>query len=380
MGKVKTALLATLMTCTLGAAQAQTPTANLNMDALLGAMRQEETVVRENTAATLSGIAAAMRRENQNRDRKLTEALTSVAAAMRREMASGTQSTPNGTDATGSVQYSTYGTDARADIANNATTATTNPFIMGEYAVGTTYAGPGAAAYLTRNYGPSQQTPVPGALTSGYGYRPSFGRMHHGVDLALNTGDTVRAAYDGKVVLVSNDPKGYGRYVKLQHEGGMETLYAHFTHPLVKHGQHVAAGQPIGIGGATGNATGPHLHFETRVGGVAVDPARFFNFGRAGGAGARKNTSPAISDGPRRNASPTQKDTPSRTPRLKTQTVASAATPQGTRPRPAAYQVRRGDTIEKIAREHGMSVGEICRLNKMSKYTPMYSGKVIRLK
>ena len=67
--------------------------------------------------------------------------------------------------------------------------------------------------------------------------------------------------------------------------------------------------------------------------------------------------------------------------KLRTETVASAAgTNAGTKPRTTAYKVRRGDTLEKIARDHGMSVGEICRINKMSKYTPMYTGKVIRLK
>lgn len=376
--RVVTILFALVMSMSV---YAITPQERADMNAVLASMRAEKARTQDAASSTLDGIAAAMRSENEARDRRMDATLSSIAAIMRRDIASGLHADNDAASANPSdITYSTMGVDARTDIASNATTASTNPFIMGSYAVGSTFASPGARPYLSGGKG-GAQSPVPGALTSGYGYRPSFGRMHHGVDLALRTGDTVRAAYDGKVVLVSNDPKGYGRYVKLKHDGGMETLYAHFTHPLVRHGQSVRAGEPIGIGGATGNATGPHLHFETRVGGVAVDPTRFFDFSRGGGA--RKNATP-LSDGPRRtNPVQPQNDRRELTQprsRLKTQTVATASKPSGTLPRTATYQVRRGDSLEKIAREHGMTVGEICRLNKMSKYTPMYTGKVIRLK
>ena len=205
----------------------------------------------------------------------------------------------------------------------------------------------------------------------------------------------MRSSYDGRVVLISNDPDGYGRYVKVKHSNGMETLYAHLSEPLVVSGQQVRAGQPLGLGGATGNATGPHLHFETRVNGTAVDPSAYFDFGTGR---ARQDARSPINDGGRTKSNQQQpsrkegKKSESRKqpsaqqpkmsrPRLKVETIASAGNRNnGGKPRPGTYQVRRGDTLAGIARNYGMSVGEICRLNKMSKYTPMYPGKILRLK
>lgn len=116
------------------------------------------------------------------------------------------------------------------------------------------------------------QQPVKGRLTSCYGFRPKFGRFHHGVDVAVNMGDTIKCSLPGIVTRTGYDTGGYGRYVVVAHSGGMETLYGHLQVSLVKPGHKISAGQPLGLGGATGNATGPHLHFETRYRGVPVDP------------------------------------------------------------------------------------------------------------
>lgn len=120
--------------------------------------------------------------------------------------------------------------------------------------------------------------PVLGRITSGYGYRPSFGRMHKGVDLALNIGDTVRAALPGVVAKVGFDPGGYGHYVVMVHNNGMETRYAHLHRAISSPGVTLSEGDPLGLGGNSGNSTGPHLHFEIRYRGVAVDPVTVFNF------------------------------------------------------------------------------------------------------
>lgn len=114
--------------------------------------------------------------------------------------------------------------------------------------------------------------PTNGRYTSFFGYRPKFGRMHKGVDIALKVGDTVRSVLPGVVVRIKNDPTGYGNYVVVSHGGDLETLYAHLTKELVVSGQQLKAGDAVGLGGTTGNATGPHLHFETRVKGEAIDP------------------------------------------------------------------------------------------------------------
>lgn len=120
--------------------------------------------------------------------------------------------------------------------------------------------------------------PVPGAVTSAYGYRPKFGRMHKGVDLRLKMNDTVVAAFEGKVRVVNYEAKGYGNYVIIRHPNGLETVYGHLNKHLVKENQVVKAGEPIGLGGSTGRSTGPHLHFETRFMGYAINPAGIFDF------------------------------------------------------------------------------------------------------
>lgn len=114
-------------------------------------------------------------------------------------------------------------------------------------------------------------------ITSSYGYRKSFRRFHHGVDLRLNTGDTVRNVLPGVVTVTGVDPGGYGYYVVVTHANNLETLYAHLERYLVVPGQSVYGGQPLGLGGETGNATGPHLHFETRKQGKSFDPSYLIN-------------------------------------------------------------------------------------------------------
>lgn len=118
--------------------------------------------------------------------------------------------------------------------------------------------------------------PVEGKLTSLYGYSTTRGRFHHGIDIALNLGDTVRCALSGIVTKTGYDKGGYGHYVVLTHSGGVETVYGHLMLPTVKPGEKIDAGETIGLGGSSGNSTGPHLHLETRYRGVALDPVSWF--------------------------------------------------------------------------------------------------------
>ncbi|WP_338818544.1 hypothetical protein MTCOM_24320 [Moorella thermoacetica] len=115
--------------------------------------------------------------------------------------------------------------------------------------------------------------PLIGAITSGFGWRG--GEFHHGLDIAGNMGDKIRAALAGKVVLSGWGNSIYGRMVKIDHGNGLETVYAHTSRNLVKEGEYVQAGEPIAEVGATGNASGPHVHFEVREKGKAVNPERF---------------------------------------------------------------------------------------------------------
>jgi murein DD-endopeptidase MepM/ murein hydrolase activator NlpD len=111
--------------------------------------------------------------------------------------------------------------------------------------------------------------PGTGRLTSGYGAR--WGRLHAGIDLAAGTGAPISAVAAGTVAS-AGDEGGYGRVVRLQHDDGTVTLYAHMSQLLVTTGQRVTAGTYLGLEGSSGHSTGPHLHFEVRVGGVPVDP------------------------------------------------------------------------------------------------------------
>jgi murein DD-endopeptidase MepM/ murein hydrolase activator NlpD len=111
-----------------------------------------------------------------------------------------------------------------------------------------------------------------GGLSSPFAMR--WGRMHEGIDLAGGYGSQIVAAVEG-TVLYAGPESGYGRVVKILDWDGTQTWYGHMSKFLVKAGDHVAAGQPIALVGAAGDATGPHLHFEVRVGGVPVDPIPF---------------------------------------------------------------------------------------------------------
>ncbi|MCH5224643.1 MAG: M23 family metallopeptidase [Muribaculaceae bacterium] len=119
--------------------------------------------------------------------------------------------------------------------------------------------------------------PAEGDLTSGYGYRRRFRRFHYGIDISLGMGDTVRCVLPGVVTKIGYDPGGYGKYIIVSHAGGLETLYGHLNIDLAAPGTKLRAGEALGLGGTTGNATGPHLHFETRYLGSPVDPIPWFN-------------------------------------------------------------------------------------------------------
>ena len=113
-------------------------------------------------------------------------------------------------------------------------------------------------------------------VTSNFG--PRWGRTHKGIDIKVYIGDTIRAAFPGKVRMVKYEAAGYGKYVVIRHQNGLETIYGHMSNWLVKEDEVVKAGQPIGLGGNTGRSTGSHLHFETRLCGVALNPALMFGF------------------------------------------------------------------------------------------------------
>ncbi len=117
--------------------------------------------------------------------------------------------------------------------------------------------------------------PVPGGkLYSRFGMRN--GRMHEGIDISAKQGTPVLAAADGKVTYSDNTIRGYGNMIVIKHAGNLSTVYAHNKRNLVKAGRIVKRGQKIAEVGQTGRATGPHLHFEVRVGKRAVNPMNYY--------------------------------------------------------------------------------------------------------
>ena len=116
--------------------------------------------------------------------------------------------------------------------------------------------------------------PVQGRISSYYGRR--WGKMHEGIDFAVNTGTRIKAAGSGKIIY-SGWASGYGYTVIIEHQRGVRTLYAHNSKLLVHSGQYVRKGQAICLSGNTGNSTGPHLHFEVQINGRPVNPLSYID-------------------------------------------------------------------------------------------------------
>ena len=118
-------------------------------------------------------------------------------------------------------------------------------------------------------------SPCKGVITSNFGWRDN--RMHKGIDIDLNRGDRVVAAFDGKV-RVAKRQGGFGNVVILMHPNGLETVYAHLSKIKVKKGDIILSGQPLGLGGNTGHSSGSHLHFEVHYLGYALNPGTIISF------------------------------------------------------------------------------------------------------
>ena len=190
-------------------------------------------------------------------------------------------------------------------------------------------------------------------ITSPFG--PRWRRMHNGLDLKVNIGDTIVAAFDGKVRIVKYERRGYGKYVVIRHDNGLETVYGHLSKQLVEENQLVKAGEVIGLGGNTGRSTGSHLHFETRFLGIAINPIYMIDF-------------------------PKQDIVADTYTFRKTKGVKRA----GSHDTQAAdgtiryHKVKSGDTLSRIAKLRGVSVSTLCKLNRIKPTTTLRIGQVLR--
>lgn len=191
-------------------------------------------------------------------------------------------------------------------------------------------------------------------ITDKFGYRPRRRREHNGIDVKVNRGDTIYAAFDGKVRITAYQRKGYGHYILIRHSNGIETLYAHLSKKLVAVNENVKAGDPIGIGGNTGRSSGPHLHFETLLLGNCLDPALMFDFKNQDVTGDfymyRKPGTKYIENGVVKIAGPEKK----------------------------YHIVKSGETIGRIASKYGVEQGMIFKLNKLGPRSIIRPGQRLR--
>lgn len=188
--------------------------------------------------------------------------------------------------------------------------------------------------------------PFKGVVTSNYGWRDK--KMHNGIDIDLNKGDKVAAAFDGKV-RVAKKQGGFGNVVILMHPNGLETVYAHLSKLKVKTGDVVLSGQTIGLGGNTGHSHGSHLHLEIRYKGHAINPATIISF--------------------------TNHKLYHHTITLKSNKQKLAAYPTNRN----LHRVSRGESWSYIASQYGISTQKLMVLNGVSKRYYLKAGQNLRV-
>jgi hypothetical protein len=198
--------------------------------------------------------------------------------------------------------------------------------------------------------------PFDGGITSRYGWRR--GRMHNGTDIDLNTGDTVRAAWGGKVRYAKYNTSGFGNLIIIRHHNGLETFYAHLSKHLAVPNQVVEPGDPIGLGGNTGRSYGSHLHFEVRFYDIPMNPEKIIDFKNKQvhdenllvhrglfRPGSYSSGGGVVSSGDKKY-----------------------------------YRIRSGDTLGAIAARNRTTVSRLCQLNGIRPTTILQIGRNLRIR
>lgn len=193
-----------------------------------------------------------------------------------------------------------------------------------------------------------------GYIISRFG--PRSGRMHYGTDIKMNRGDTIVASQSGTVARAGWGT-GWGNIIILQHKNNIQTYYAHQTKFLVKKGDWVEKGEPIGLAGSTGRARGPHLHFEMRENGRPFDSELVFDY---------KNDK--IREEAYNMESLTALHKKLKPKGYSTNTAV-----------PEYYKVRSGDSLWVISRKFKTPMKEICRLNRISENSTLQIGQPLKL-
>jgi|TARA_R110000737_G_scaffold164641_1_gene192296 LysM repeat protein len=209
--------------------------------------------------------------------------------------------------------------------------------------------------------------PFDGVVTSRYGYRS--GRYHNGIDIDLDTGDTVKAAWSGKVRYSKFNEGGFGNLVIVRHNNGLESFYAHLSKLLVVPNQNVEAGTPLGLGGNTGHSRGSHLHFEVRFYDAPINPEEVIDFENNRCKSDNLFVHKSIF---RPGAKPTDLEEHG-------ESLVSAQNVVKSQSR-KYHKIRRGDTLTRIAANNHTTVAQLCRLNGLRYNSKIQIGRTIRVR
>lgn len=205
------------------------------------------------------------------------------------------------------------------------------------------------------------ELPTTGKVISRFG--PRSGRMHTGTDIKKEKGDTIYAAYDGAVTMAKYY-HGYGNLVVIDHGNKLETYYSHLSKCLVKPGEPVKIGMPVGLAGATGRATTTHLHFEIREEGKPYDAEMVFDFenGCVQDHVLKTENLAAL----HKELKPAKKTNASVSSSLQAIVAEN-------------YIVRAGDSLYKIAKRSKTTITALCRLNNLTEASILQIGQVIKV-
>ncbi len=206
---------------------------------------------------------------------------------------------------------------------------------------------------------PKFTMPVNGQVISEFGWRGR--RIHTGIDIKLNKGDSVYCSFDG-VVRISRYFSGYGNLVVVRHYNGIETVYAHLSKRLVEVNDTVKCGQVLGLGGRTGRATTEHLHFETRYKEQPFNPRLIIDF----------NDQKLATD-----TIVLTHDSFKFTKKTRSHSLAHANTKVQSGSK--IHIIQKGDTLYSLARRYGTTVKDICQANDISENKILSVGQRIRI-
>lgn len=199
--------------------------------------------------------------------------------------------------------------------------------------------------------------PYQGKMSSDYGFRGR--RYHKGVDIAVPKGDTIVAAFDGKVRYAKYNHGGFGNLVIIRQYNGLETYYAHMSKLLVQPNDWVKAGEPIGLGGSTGHSYGSHLHFEVRFYDQPINPEEVIDFKN----GTLINNNLVLYADLFRLGVP-----PSYSSEFSKYTEK------------IFYHIRGGDTLSEIASKYHISINRLCQLNGIRRTTTLRIGRRLQVR